>query len=460
VNGDAIDRWSRRLNRRWFFPLLCAVLLTPHVFAGPPVSPWFVRAGLPWIYSGDEHHYMVMLSSLLHDRDLDVRNNYDSAARGSVQAGARFAYDTMAHHGAYYLPGVGYRMWKEVFDPDRPPVERDGQLVFPTRPGAPTGVERLPEYSWHPPGLPLLLAGVLWAWRDSTHLESFALLVTWMATCLAAWLFGQVVVSLGADRGWANVATALAFLGTPLWHYGRTLFTEPYLVLFTMAAYAVALRHAKRPTIGAVSAGVAIGFGILMKPPFILLAAPLAVLLVMRRQWKTLIAGAVPIAAALVALLMLNDRWFGSPWHASQAWRYGSLAGGIAGFLFKSDKSVFLYAPVLALAVVAWPTFIRAHRREAWVVLAAIIPYFLLMSAWEEWHGGYSYGPRLILPLLPLACLSLAVLPDVLRRSSDGKRTGRAVAFLVICALAMNVASIIFFVPFWAGLPPLRLIAP
>ena len=36
------------------------------------------------------------------------------------------------------------------------------------------------------------------------------------------------------------LAAAVAYLGSPLWHYGRTLFGEPFLAFLGVAAYAAA----------------------------------------------------------------------------------------------------------------------------------------------------------------------------------------------------------------------------
>ena len=449
-------RWAAPLAHPWFFPVLSMVLLLPHFFTGPPFSPWFVRAGLPWVTSGDEPHYLVMLHSVLRDGDLDLRNNYDSALRGSTEAGARFARDPLYHHAAYY-PGGRFAHWYSLYNSAAPPVEREGWWRFPARPGTPPELADQPEYSTHPPGLPLVWAALLWPWRDSTRLESYTLLLSGLVTCAAAWIFRRFMRRGGLDEGWSNLATAVTFLGTPVWHYGRTDFAEPYLLCLALLAYHLLLAVDRPGFFRASTAGAALAVGLLIKPPFALLAAPLFLLLVLRRQWGRAAVMALPLLAAAGATLVLNDRWFGSPWRPAQAWNSGNLAGGMAGFFFRWDKGLIFYAPALILALACWPRFVRTAGATAWVLLGGIVPYFLLMSLWKEWHGGYCYGPRLILPLLPLAFAALVTAPACLAARAGQATVQRLVELVILASLAMNTAAIIFFRPFWGGFPLFRL---
>ena len=60
------------------------------------VLPLFVTGGhrvfgqirVPDVQSGDEPHYLVMIHSLLDDRDLDLANNYRAAHRGGWRRAA------------------------------------------------------------------------------------------------------------------------------------------------------------------------------------------------------------------------------------------------------------------------------------------------------------------------------------------------------------------------------------
>ncbi|MBN1680798.1 MAG: hypothetical protein JW966_10935, partial [Anaerolineae bacterium] len=85
---------------------------------------------------------------------------------------------------------------------------------------------------------------------------------------------------------------------------------------------------------------------------------------------------------------------------------------GIGGLLFSPGRSVFLYAPPLALAVALWSRFRRHHAALADVLALLWIMALVFYGGWWAWHGGWCWGPRFLVPLLPLSCLPLGALPD------------------------------------------------
>ncbi len=88
---------------------------------------------------------------------------------------------------------------------------------------------------------------------------------------------------------------------------------------------------------------------------------------------------------------------------ANPAWEraWPLLWGGYRGLLF--------YAPILMLALPGW--ILLLFRRQwglALVSLAACLAVFLVNLSYPEWTGGWSTGPRLLVPLLPFAMLPVA----------------------------------------------------
>src|SRR5262249_62238810 len=75
--------------------------------------------------------------------------------------------------------------------------------------------------------------------------------------------------------------TAVAFLGTPVWFYGRSLFMESFLLGFLVGAYALALRKDWN-----LLPGILLGCAVQLKPHFALFAVPLLADRVLRRQWR------------------------------------------------------------------------------------------------------------------------------------------------------------------------------
>jgi hypothetical protein len=91
------------------------------------------------------------------------------------------------------------------------------------------------------------------------------------------------------------------------------------------------------------------------------------------------------------------------------------LLEGLGGILFSPGKSLFLYAPVLLLAPIGlWLMFRRKEtsgKLTVALILAEVAAGLLFNSLWWAWTGNFAWGPRLIMPILPLLIWPLSALP-------------------------------------------------
>ena len=79
------------------------------------------------------------------------------------------------------------------------------------------------------------------------------------------------------------------------------------------------------------------------------------------------------------------------------------LWGGYRGLLF--------YAPILLLAGPGWLLLIARRRIAlASVSLAIVTAVFVVNLSYPEWTGGWSTGPRLLVPLIPFAMIPVSAL--------------------------------------------------
>lgn len=60
----------------------------------------------------------------------------------------------------------------------------------------------------------------------------------------------------------------------------------------------------------------------------------------------------------------------------------------------------------------------------------------LCYGAWWAWHGGWSWGPRFLVPLIPLSCLPIGLLP-----ARSGWRVGLVLA--VLLGVAVNALGVL-----------------
>jgi hypothetical protein len=110
---------------------------------------------------------------------------------------------------------------------------------------------------------------------------------------------------------------------------------------------------------------------------------------------------------------------------------------GFRGLVLSPGKSLFLYSPWLLLAVPGTWLFWRRHGRDGALVVWLPLLVVLLYSKKLVWHGG-SWGPRYMLPVVPL--LALAALPAIAWCLAGGR--ARRVALAGLFALSVGVQLI------------------
>ncbi|MFN7131417.1 MAG: ArnT family glycosyltransferase [Myxococcales bacterium] len=225
-------------------------------------------------------------------------------------------------------------------------------------------------------------------------------------TCLV--FFGFARRLLGDERR-AALAAVLFGLTSPLLPYSKRFFSEPLTALLVLAAFAGA--HARvsgagrRVWLGALACVVLLPQNNLVVVPAVGLG--LGVWLLAERRFdllKQLVGAEVLAAALLLATTLVRFGGTLSSGYSSERFTFATL-DGLHGLLFGWGRSVFLFAPMLLLGALGWNRVRARARGLAWGGLAAFGATLLLVASWWCWWGGICWGPRLMLPVLPLASI-------------------------------------------------------
>jgi hypothetical protein len=385
---------------------LAVVLLAPLCVSRSINKP--LSLGLPGVLSGDEPHYLVLINSAINDGDFDIANNYQDVHRGGLQAGRNFSGAALDHHVNWYQDGHLVKWW-QAYEMDAERWEKDstGHPVPTLRSDSRFRPVSEKEYSQHPVGLAFLLAPILVAFRGTSLVEPIAIFCSGLATvggcCAWCWL----VKPYTKFPAHLLCAAAVAYLGSPLWHYGQNLYSESFLALFSVAAFAVALRGENYWI-----AGLLLGAGVLIKTPFGLIALPLIGDALMRRNSRRALQCAVPVVLAGFLVLHWNRQMYGDWLRNPQEWETGSPLEGSFGLAFSWQNGLLLVSPALCLSVLVLPEWFQNHRRDATLMTLAALLYGGLMACWAQWWGGTCYSARLILPIVPFLFAPLALLFD------------------------------------------------
>ncbi len=206
---------------------------------------------------------------------------------------------------------------------------------------------------------------------------------------------------------WAAVLFAL---GTTVWSTSQALWQHPAAVLFLSLALLCVVR-AEEDTVWAGRAGLPLALMVAARHSDVVLAGVLSIAVAIRwpRRFPLFVLCAAPVAG----LVLAYNAWaFGSPaahGFSGSASRFSEAWGvGQAGLLVSPGRGLLWYTPVAAIAVLG---IVRSFRfGERWLASslgAAALAHLVFMGKWGEWHGGESWGPRLLTDALPLLFLFL-----------------------------------------------------
>jgi hypothetical protein len=406
-----------------------ALLLFPLPFSKPENGKR-INIDLPSVYNGDEPHYLLMMSSIVNDGDLDLKNNYLAVHEGSAQAGKRFAGTPFEHQTFWYVNDK-YFGWWDAYEDQWGPGD-SGRLKPRTKDTVVAKVTaRLPEYGAHPPGLALFLAPALYPFKNSMLFEPMAIFYAALIMVAALFFCRYLLCAYTTDSRRRTMCAAIIFLGSPLWFYARTLYSEGTMTFLAVAAYALFISGKK-----ALVPGLLIGLGVLFKPVFGILAVPLFFTMARNKEMGKLVRFSAAVFTGIAILFLLNYRMSGSFLKATQLYIMGNPLSGAWGLFSNTTHGILLLCPAFLIALTLWPSFIRKHGYKAWIPAWGFLLYFIVMATFANWRGGDSYGPRLIVPVLPFLLLPLLLFPAGGGRWKKLK-TGLGV-FLILISIYIN----------------------
>lgn len=208
------------------------------------------------------------------------------------------------------------------------------------------------------------------------------------------------------------IATIIAIgVCSDWWYQSRGLYSEvaaAALVTWSLL-FAVTERVYKSSALLALS--------ILFRPTT-LLAAPFLATAVKRKPRVAIVCAAIA-GTALLALVAYNYARFGSP--LKSGYPPGNLSvplfTGLFVLFFSPGRSIFVYSPILLLAVPGAWFFYKREKALALCCIFFIIAHALIFACWGPLGWGLSWGSRLMTLALPVFGLLIAATLDRLRKN-------------------------------------------
>ncbi|HMA29739.1 MAG TPA: hypothetical protein VKS23_07740 [Thermoanaerobaculia bacterium] len=260
---------------------------------------------------------------------------------------------------------------------------------------------------------------------------------------LAAAAAGLLARAMGAGAAGTRRAILAAAIASPLWAYAGSDWSEPLQAACVGGAFACAAlateegASARRASALAALAGGAAGFGLLSKSILIVLfPCVLAVLWFgserssrARRAFAASAGWLVP-AALWLAFEIVR---FGRPFASYSGERFTHpLLDGLWRLTVGPNKGLLLYFPLALLAVPGVARLARERRSLALALSGFSLFVLLSTAAWWSWDGTSGWGPRLLIPLVPL----LAAL------AAAGSRKMPSLVFRVLFGIGLLVNAV------------------
>jgi hypothetical protein len=288
-----------------------------------------------------------------------------------------------------------------------------------------------------------------------------------LVASLGLGLFFLTASRLGSAAAAAVVTLFLATgsgmfttVGLGTWQHGSVII---WLLLALLVEFS---SHGQPDRWGLLIQGFALGQMLACRPTAGLLVALFGLWALIRCPARGVLLGLISLAAlvpwiafyelvyqSLLGPATVNTSISAGLWSFFRTWP-------MLGTLISPGRGLFVYQPWAILAVASlftWPR-LRAHTNltggpRGWVAFAGItsVLHVVLVSAWRDWPGGYTWGSRLSTDILPLLGLLAVPTTAMLLKSRVGK--GLLLTLLVL-GLAVHLPCILWDAHRWNWVQP------
>lgn len=290
--------------------------------------------------------------------------------------------------------------------------------------------------------LPIYALEQLTGWAPDTGLLKYLLTVLSIGLpgALAGSLMYILCKALTGSAWQALVITLAVQAGTLLLPFNMIFFGHSLAASLLFSAFYLIYRLRAQPGPGEgrqqFIAGLLLGLSLITEYTAAVIVLPLVLyygfVLFERRSGLRISAFVLPALGGLIPLALLgayNTAVFGSPLslgyqHLQDPFFSAAMSEGVMGIGWPQLRvlfyltvhpamGLFWQSPVLLLALPGFYYLLRDPRRrpEGLLAAAAFCAYLLLNSGYFLWWGGWSAGPRHLIPMLPFLSLPLACLP-------------------------------------------------
>ena len=311
-------------------------------------------------------------------------------------------------------------------------------------------------YNYSPLGTSLIVVPAVWLARlrgedmiypeDNRALQNLLSSITVVGCTLLIFAVCQLYLSLSASFALTVTfvfgSSTVSTLGTALWSSNLAL----VLGLMTIMLLARSDRRGAAARPPELALGVLAFLAYLCRPPMALLVPAVVAYLIHRRR-RIPFRLIATVAISFVLFTLFSWREYGlllPPYYQPSRLESVPFWQALCGHLASPSRGVLVGSPYLLLTLAGLLIWIRRLGRErlVWLAVGWIILHWVTVSSFHHWWGGWSFGNRLFVDVLPaFLLLTVLVARSAGREMSPRGRHLAAAMFFATSAFAVFVHS-------------------
>jgi hypothetical protein len=271
-------------------------------------------------------------------------------------------------------------------------------------------------------------------------------------------LCSVLIAKTGQALEWPKLRSLIAAVSfaaaTMALQSSTELFSEPAVSLCLMVIFWSALRWRTGVTWAPLVIGIASAAALQVRSDAAFTVWPLALIAIIacrsaltRRSLATL---AIYPTLSTALLIWYNEVRFQRPFVSNYGGQgfHTPLLHGLYGFLLSPGKSLFLFNPIALLAIPGIVILARRNLYAASLISIAAVTRIGLYARWDSWDGGWCWGPRFLLPIVPLLVIAAFETFSAVPHRSFGRKAVVSLAAALLAAGSM-VSYLSVRVPYW-----------
>lgn len=236
---------------------------------------------------------------------------------------------------------------------------------------------------------------------------------------LGLYFFKRILTTLGPTENKALVVTIILALGTSYWKYTVTDFSEisQACCLLAIIFHIINTREKKWLHISFWYSAL-----IIIKLTYLIYFIPLFTLFMIENHKekyadfnKKFLHSSAYMLPCCLLIGFLNYFRFNDISESGYGniikFSYEFFKRDWSGYLISADRGIFSFNPVCMLSFIGIFFIPPKAKFNCFIIFCIVFIWYLTMCFWSSWQGGYCWGNRLLIPILPLLVIPIVFFP-------------------------------------------------